>query len=116
MPALPFIDATVAATVGARLVPPGPALTPGEAAEVVAGLRTAALASVAPVAEVTRLEAPAGGAMLVIDRASWVRTNVEMTMTMLAEAAGRPCRCLSGQSTGRSPAPTARSSAVSWRC
>ena len=53
MSVLPFIDAGVASTVGARLVPPGPALSAAEVAEVVAGLREAAEASVATVAEVT---------------------------------------------------------------
>ena len=90
MSVLPFIDAGVASTVGARLVPPGPALSAAEVAEVVAGLREAAEASVAPVAEVTGLGAPATGEMLVIDRPTWIRANVDMALTMLAEASGEP--------------------------
>lgn len=90
MSVLPFIDAGVASTVGARLVPPGPALSAAEVAEVVAGLREAAEASVATVAEVTGLGAPATGEMLVIDRPTWIRANVDMALTMLAEASGEP--------------------------
>ena len=61
MSVLPFIDAGVATAVGGRLVPPGPSLSEAEVAEVVAGLRAAAEASIAPVAEVTGLGAPATG-------------------------------------------------------
>ena len=52
MTALPFLDARVPGAVGAALAPPGPALPPGEAAEVTASLREALAASVAPVAVV----------------------------------------------------------------
>lgn len=85
---LPFIDAEVAAAVGGRLVPPGPALSADEVTDVVEGLRAAAVASIEPVAEVTGLGSPAEGPMLVIDRPTWVRANAEMALTMLAEATG----------------------------
>lgn len=88
MSELPFIDAGVASEVGARLVPPGPPLSAAEVADVVDGLRAAAEESIAPVAEVTGLGAPATGEMLVIDRPTWVRANVEMALTMLGEASG----------------------------
>ncbi len=90
MSSLPYIDAGVATAVGGRLIPPGPALGAEEVADVVGGLRAAAEASIAPVAEVTGLGAPATGQMLVIDRPTWVEANVEMAMTMLAEASGEP--------------------------
>lgn len=88
MSVLPFIDAGVATAVGGRLVPPGPSLSEAEVAEVVAGLRAAAEASIAPVAEVTGLGAPATGEMLVIDRPTWIAANVDMALTMLTEASG----------------------------
>jgi len=88
MASSPLIDARTADAVGAGLIPPGPELTAGEAAEVVAGLRAASLASVGPVADVTGLGATADGPMLVVDRPAWLRANVEMTLTMLAEASG----------------------------
>ncbi len=87
---LPYLDVDVAAAVGGRLVPPGPTLARAEVAEVVDGLRAAALASVAPVARVTGLDEAADGPMLVVDRATWVRANAEMARTMLAEATGQP--------------------------
>ena len=82
-------DATAAVRVASALTPPGPALRPAEAAAVAEGLRAAAEASVGPVAEVTRLGAPPGslGDMPVVDRATWVRLNVEMA-TDLLDAAG----------------------------
>ena len=88
MPSSPHIDARTADAVGAGLIPPGPALTAAEAAEVVAGLRAASVASVAPVADVTGLGDAADGPMLVVDRSTWLRANVDMTLTMLAEAGG----------------------------
>lgn len=90
MVALPFIDAGVAAAVGASLVPPGPSLDDEARGALVAGLRAAAAASEAPVAEVTRLDVAARGPMPVVDRATWVRANVEMALTMIAEASGEP--------------------------
>lgn len=87
MDGLPFIDLELAGSAGAAWTPPGPRLAREEIAEVVDGLRAAAAASVAPVAEVTRLSVPAAGDMPVIDRRTWVRANVEMVGTMLAEVA-----------------------------
>jgi len=82
-------DERAALRVAAALTPPGPALPPAQAAEVAEGLRAAAAASVAPVAEVTGLEAPpeTPDGMPVVDRATWVRLNVEMA-TDLLDAAG----------------------------
>ena len=89
---LPLIDARTAVRVGRRTVPPGPDLSSGEIEDVVAGLRRAAAASLAPVAEVTQLTLPpdADPEAAVIDRAAWVEANVTMALGMLAEAAGSP--------------------------
>lgn len=87
MTALPHIDARVPGALGAALAPPGPALSPSEAAEVAGSLRAALAASVAPVAAVTGLGDVASGPMLVVDRASWIRANADMALTMLAEGA-----------------------------
>lgn len=48
MPSLPHLDARTAVAVGTALLPPGPALDAEAAAALVAGLRAAAEASVAP--------------------------------------------------------------------
>ena len=88
MGTLPLIDFAVAASLGARVVPAGPDLPPDVMADVVEGLRSAAAASVGPIADVTHLPAPSDGGMAVIDRATWVRLNAEMARTMLGDAAG----------------------------
>lgn len=89
MPSLPHLDARTAVAVGTALLPPGPALDAEAAAALVAGLRAAAEASVAPVAEVTRLDVPPLGAPTrVVDRPTWLRANVAMAFTLLEEAAG----------------------------
>lgn len=90
MVSIPFIDLEVAASTGRRVVPAGPELERAEIAELVASLRASAEASVAPVAEVTRLTVPVARAMPVVDRPTWLRANVDMVATMLAEASGRP--------------------------
>lgn len=90
MDAAPSFDLALARSAGAALAPRGPALSQGEIAEVVAGLRVAAAASEGHVARVTQLAIPAGGDMPVIDRRSWVRANVEMAAALLDEASGGP--------------------------
>lgn len=90
MPDLPLIDAATAIGAGRALVPPGPQLSRAEISEVVESLRSAAERSVQPVAEVTRLDVHAAGPMHVVDRPTWLRLNVEMALTMLAEASGEP--------------------------
>lgn len=89
---LPLIDARAAVAVGRRIVPPGPRLPPDEVASVVAGLRSAAAASVDPVVAVTHLELPADAdpAAAILDRAAWVEANVTMALALLAEAGGTP--------------------------
>ncbi len=91
MDALPHVDYALARTIGGALAPPGPAVGRAEAAEVVAGLRAAAAASVGPVAAVTGLPEPGLDApgTLVVDRRTWVAANVGMVEAMLAAALGR---------------------------
>nr|NLI49864.1 coenzyme F420 biosynthesis-associated protein [Propionibacterium sp.] len=87
---VPRLDYALARTIGSALAPPGPALGRAEAAEVVAGLRAAAAASVAPVAAVTGLPEPgpdAPGAR-VVDRRTWVAANVGMVEATLTAALG----------------------------
>ena len=67
-----FIDWGVAAKVGAGIVPPGPVVSPDEAAEVVASIRAAAEAAPAHVSQVTGLDDPADARTLVVDRPAWV--------------------------------------------
>ena len=89
MDAWPFIDVATAKRAGAWLVRTGPELSRAEASRIVGGLRDAAQASVAPVAEVTGLRpAPDAGPMLVVDRRTWLDANVEMASAMLTDAAG----------------------------
>ncbi|PPK93427.1 putative hydrolase/coenzyme F420 biosynthesis associated uncharacterized protein [Kineococcus xinjiangensis] len=75
-----LVDFELAARTAARLVRPGPAVSRDEADDAVAALRASALAAVGPVAEVARLQRDpdvAEGPVLVVDRASWARANVE---------------------------------------
>ncbi len=81
---LPTVDWTVAAQVGRSLIPPGPALPPKEAAEVVADLRQAAQFAPPLVAAASGLDAPAGSRVLVVDRRGWVTANAAMSEAMLA--------------------------------
>lgn len=90
MSVLPLIDASAATATGAALVPAGPAVGAREASEVVDALRRAAEASVAPVAQVSGLGDHAGDPMTVVDRATWLRANVEMALTMLTKGARQP--------------------------
>ena len=72
-----FIDWEFARVTAARLAGPGPKVTAGEAAAIVADLRRAAEASHDPVAATSRLHSPAGSApVLVVDRAGWASANV----------------------------------------
>lgn len=88
MSSVPHIDAAAAISAGTAVLPPGPSLDADSAARLVASLRWAAAASVEPVAAVTGLPDTTGGPMKVVDRATWLRANVDMAVTMLDEAAG----------------------------
>lgn len=86
---LPFIDWTVAARTGRRLVAPGPELAPRQIADVVSALRAAAVEATSRIGDVSRLREPADAGVLVVDRASWISANASMAGAMLS-AAGAP--------------------------
>ncbi len=76
-----MIDWNVATSTGVRWVRPGPQVSMAEARKVVAELRELASAVKGPVREVTGLSGSAdggsGGKVAVVDRAGWVRANVD---------------------------------------
>jgi coenzyme F420 biosynthesis associated uncharacterized protein len=79
-----LVDWDVAASTARRLLRPGPLVTEGEAAEIVAELREDAAVARGHVAGVTGLDAPSAGArVLVIDRPGWVDANLAMLRAML---------------------------------
>ena len=83
MSSVPRVSWAQAATTAVRLIPPG--LTPAadETAAVVAGLREASERAQGFVRELTRMDPPGERATLVIDRASWVRGNLDSFATVL---------------------------------
>jgi coenzyme F420 biosynthesis associated uncharacterized protein len=79
-----FVDWGFAKATGRRLVQAGPKVMPGQAAEVVASLRSAAQRSRGPVAETARMHSPEGAsAVLVVDRPGWIDANVDSLQSML---------------------------------
>lgn len=113
MSSVPRISWETAASTAVRLVPPGPAPDRMEGAAVVAALRRAADEARGHVQAVTRLEAPGEGATLVVDRASWIRANLDSFAPVIDElhvpstgrfastALGRGVVRLREESTGR---------------
>lgn len=80
-----FVDWEFAKATGRRLVPSGPAVSPGEASEIVERIRDAAAAAQAPVAETARMHAPGVAPdALVIDRATWIDLNVDSMAALMA--------------------------------
>ncbi len=85
-----MIDWDFAMAAARRVTPAGPRITAAEGAEVVAGLRHAALAAQVPVAQTARLHAPAGSpAALVVDRPTWIEVNAESFKRLLDPVVGR---------------------------
>lgn len=79
-----FVDWGFAKATGRRLVQGGPKVMPGQAAEVVASLRSAAERARGPVAETSRLHAPEGSSpVLIVDRPGWIDANVDSLQSML---------------------------------
>ncbi len=73
-----MIDWQVATSTGVRWVRPGPQVTMAEARKVVAELRQLAAAVAEPVRELTGLPGSADdGKVAVVDRAGWIRANVD---------------------------------------
>ncbi|MCW2672064.1 MAG: coenzyme biosynthesis-associated protein [Frankiales bacterium] len=82
----PVIDTGLAASIAARLAPPGPALSLVEAADVVVMLRDLTDEAEAHVREVTGLHGRVGPAT-VVDRAAWAEANAEGFDNVLAPLA-----------------------------
>lgn len=79
-----YVDWGFAKATGRRLAQPGPKVTPAQAAQVVAALRSAADRSRGPVAETSRMHSPAGsGPVLIVDRQGWIDANVDSLQSML---------------------------------
>jgi coenzyme F420 biosynthesis associated uncharacterized protein len=79
-----FVDWGFAKATGRLLVQAGPRVLPGQAAEVVASLRSAAERSRGPVAETARMQSPEGSnAVLIVDRPGWIDANVDSLQSML---------------------------------
>lgn len=73
-----MIDWDLAVSVGSRFAGDGPQVDAGQAADVVAELRTGAARSTDLVRDFTGLDAPDGTApVLVVDRPGWVRANAD---------------------------------------
>jgi coenzyme F420 biosynthesis associated uncharacterized protein len=79
-----LVDWGFAKATGRLLVQAGPRVLPGQAAAVVASLRSAAERSRGPVAETARMHSPEGsGPVLIVDRPGWVDANVDSLESML---------------------------------
>jgi len=73
-----MIDWDLAVSTGARWARPGPQVSLAEARQTVAELRELAVAVERPVREVTHLQSKvAPGQVAVVDRAGWIRGNVD---------------------------------------
>jgi len=79
-----LVDWGLAARTAALVGGSGPQLPPARAAEAVAELRAAAATAGPHVERVSRLTAPPGGDVLVVDRAGWSRANATAFRTLLA--------------------------------
>jgi coenzyme F420 biosynthesis associated uncharacterized protein len=81
-----LVDWDLAGRTAARLVRPGPVVSPAEARDVVAQLRQDAVESTAHVAATTGLRAEPGEDVLVVDRVGWATANIAAFRTLLAPA------------------------------
>ncbi len=80
-----MVDWELAVSIGSRLAGPGPEVSAGEAAAVVAELRAGADRATSYVRDFTGLDAGEGTApVLVVDRPAWIRANTEGFATLLA--------------------------------
>jgi coenzyme F420 biosynthesis associated uncharacterized protein len=79
-----YVDWDLAAATARRVARPGPEISAGEAADVVAELRESARAAQPHVARLTGLEADDDHArVLVVDRPGWVQANLSSLRTVL---------------------------------
>ncbi|WP_068254350.1 zinc-dependent metalloprotease [Janibacter corallicola] len=85
-----YVDWDFAKRTGARLAPPGPDVSPEEAAEVVGHIHELAASAVEPVATTSLLRAPGEApAPLVVDRRTWIDVNADSMSAMLEPAMDR---------------------------
>ena len=85
-----MIDWDLAVSTGARWARPGPQVSLAEARQTVAELRELAAAVEGPVREVTHLQSKvAPGQVAVVDRAGWIRGNVDGFRVVLDPLAER---------------------------
>ena len=78
-----FVDWDFAKATGRLLAQAGPRVVPGQAAMVVASLRSAAERSRGPVAETARMHSEGGQPALIVDRPGWIDANVDSMRSML---------------------------------
>ncbi len=79
-----YVDWQFAKAAGARIVAPGPAVSPEEARAVVAAIRSAAERAAAPVAETARLHAPGSAPPpVVVDRPTWIGVNADSMSALM---------------------------------
>jgi coenzyme F420 biosynthesis associated uncharacterized protein len=79
-----LVDWDLAARTAAVVGRPGPQIGPGQAAEVVAELRSAAEQASEHITRVSELAASPGPGVLVVDRPGWAKANTTAFRTMLA--------------------------------
>ena len=79
------IDWDLAAATAMRFAPSGPDPPVDDARAVVRELRVLARESVAPVREVTGLDAPADSEAAVVDRREWIASNVDAMRVVLSQ-------------------------------
>lgn len=78
------VDWNLVLATGARTASSGPAVSEQRAAEEVEGLRSAALAVRAPVAQITGLGITDGPGVEVVDRPEWIRSNAQAMRHVLS--------------------------------
>lgn len=83
---VPWIDWDAALGIGLRLLPPGPRVSPAEAAQLVADLRRCAARAPELVGAAAQLDASGQAAEFVVDRAGLLRANVDQARAVLAAA------------------------------
>jgi coenzyme F420 biosynthesis associated uncharacterized protein len=78
-----MVDWDFAARAAARVGRPGPDVSPGEAEQIVASLRSSAITAHPHVQAVTGLQTVAGEGVLVVDRPGWAKANIAAFRTLL---------------------------------
>ena len=80
-----FVDWEFAKATGRRLVSAGPQVSITEAADIVGGIRAAAVAAQQTVAETARMHAPGvAPPALVVDRPTWIDLNIDSMAALMA--------------------------------